>query len=134
VVTDMTPRHMPPLVRPASARGFTLIEMLVVMTLIALLLTLALPRYFHVVDRGRDMVLRQNIATIRDAIDKFYGDLGRYPDSLDELVARRYLREVPLDPMTTSADWVIVAPQDPTLGNVYDIQAPVAEPTAEAPK
>ena len=121
--------------RTASGRtgGFTLLEMLVVMTLIALLLTLALPRYFHALDYGRANVQRQNLATIRDAIDKFHGDLGRYPDSLDELVARRYLRQVPVDPLSETSNWVVVAPQDTTEGNVYDIQPPNADKAVKEP-
>lgn len=112
-------------------RGFTLIEMLVVMTLIALLLTLAIPRYFSALDNGRVSVQRQNVATIRDAIDKFFGDQGRYPTALGELVAKRYLRQVPLDPLTEAANWVVIAPPDPTLGAVYDVQpAPRPEPSA----
>jgi general secretion pathway protein G len=107
----------------AHGLGFTLIELVVVLTLIGLLLTLAAPRYFHVIDRGRDTVQRQNISTIRDAIDKFYGDLGRYPDSLDELVTRRYLRQVPVDPTTEQANWAVVAPADPTQGAIYDVHS-----------
>jgi len=124
-----------PSARAAVGRtdGFTLLEMLVVMTLIALLLTLALPRYFHALDYGRANVQRQNLATIRDAIDKFHGDLGRYPDSLDELVARRYLRQVPVDPLSDSSNWVVVAPLDTTEGNVYDVQPPDADKAAREP-
>ncbi|NML44473.1 prepilin-type N-terminal cleavage/methylation domain-containing protein [Ramlibacter sp. G-1-2-2] len=123
--------------------GFTLIEILVVMTLIALLLTLAVPRYFRSVDSGKATVQRQNLATIRDAIDKFSADLGRYPESLDELVARHYLRQVPVDPVSELATWTIVAPADPTQGNVYDVMpasspasspaAPPAAPPAASP-
>ena len=116
--THLMPSLMPSRARPA---GFTLIELVVVMTVIALLLTLALPRYFHSLDKGRAAVQRQNIATVRDAIDKFYGDLGRYPEALDELVARRYLREVPVDPVTEQRNWTVVAPQAPEKGLVYDI-------------
>lgn len=115
--------------RLARNPGFTLLEMLVVMTLIALLLTLALPRYFHALDYGRANVQKQNVATLRDAIDKFHGDQGRYPDTLDELVARRYLRQVPVDPVSESSNWVVVAPQDATEGNVYDVQPPPAAET-----
>ena len=76
--------------RPSAARrGFTLIELLVVMALIGMLLSLAVPRYFGNVDKAKESVLRQNLALTRDAIDKFFGDHGRYPDSLDEIVARR---------------------------------------------
>jgi len=113
---------MPSTSRQPSTRGFTLIEMLVVMTIIALLLTLAVPRYFRSMDYGREHVQRQNIATLRDAIDKFFGDQGRYPDTLDELVAKHYLRQLPVDPIAASTQWVIVAPPDPTLGKVYDVQ------------
>ena len=116
--------------RDASRRrGFTLIEMLVVMTLIAMLLTLAVPRYFGSLEKSRVRVQQQNVATIRDAIDKFKADLDRYPENLDELVGKKYLRQVPLDPVTEAADWVLIAPADPKLGNVYDVQpAPVAPP------
>jgi general secretion pathway protein G len=118
----------------AREGAFTLIEMLVVMTIIALLLTLAVPRYFHSLDYGRANVQRQNVATIRDAIDKFYGDLGRYPDTLDELVTKRYLRQVPVDPVSETSNWVLIAPQDTTLGNVFDVQPPKtdAAPTEQA--
>lgn len=117
----------------AREHGFTLIEMLVVMTIIALLLTLAVPRYFHSLDYGRANVQRQNVATIRDAIDKFYGDLGRYPDTLDELVTKRYLRQVPVDPVSETSNWVLIAPQDTTLGNVFDVQPPKAEAAPTEP-
>jgi len=105
-------------------RGFTLIELLVVMTIIASLLTLAVPRYFQHLDRTRETVLKSDLATMRDAVDKFYSDTGRYPESLNELVARRYIRKLPVDPITESVEsWVVVAPADPKLGAVYDIRS-----------
>jgi general secretion pathway protein G len=113
--------------------GFTLIEMLVVMTLIALLLTLAVPRYFGSLDSGKLTVQRQNAATIRDAIDKFSADIGRYPESLDELVTRHYLRKIPVDPVSEEPTWTVIAPPDPTQGNVYDV-LPVAASQAAATK
>jgi general secretion pathway protein G len=113
----LEPRH-----QSVATQGFTLIEMVVVMTLIALLLTLAIPRYFAVIDNGRLNVQRQNVATMRDAIDKFFGDQGKYPESLDELVAKRYLRQVPVDPVSESANWVVVAPPDSSQGAVFDVQ------------
>lgn len=115
-----------------GGRGFTLIEMLVVMTLIALLLTLAIPRYFSALDNGRLQVQRQNVATLRDAIDKFYGDQGRYPDTLDELVTRRYLRQVPVDPISEKPNWVVIAPQDSSLGIVFDVQPAPRAAVADA--
>ena len=112
---------------PSDRRGFTLIEMVVVLTLIALLLTLAIPRYFSTLDRGRLQVQRQNVATLRDAIDKFYGDKGRYPETLEELVSKRYLREVPVDPMSEKPNWVVIAPEDASAGAVFDVK-PASKP------
>jgi len=108
-----------------SKRGFTLIELLVVMSVIALLLTIAIPRYFQSVDRSREAVLRENLNTVRDAIDKFYADRGRYPDSLPDLVAKRYLRAVPVDPVAESdTAWIIVPPpQGVGAGGVYDLRS-----------
>src|SRR6188472_1835633 len=92
------------------ARGFTLIELLVVLAALALLLGLAVPRYIEHVDRARETVLRQNLAALRDAIDKFNADRGRYPADLAELARERYLREVPRDPVTDRSDTWVVAP------------------------
>jgi general secretion pathway protein G len=114
--------------RMMRERGFTLIELMVVMAILATLLTLAVPRYFHSVDRSREAVLRQTLAVTRDAIDKYYGDHGRYPDSLQELVTRRYLRSAPLDPITESeTTWNIVpVPGRVAQGEVYDIKSGAA--------
>lgn len=104
------------------AGGFTLIELIVVLAIVALLVTLALPRYFHSVERSREAVLRHDLKTMRDAIDKFFADQGRYPAALDELAQRRYLRSVPPDPITDSAaTWVVVPPGDGS--GVYDVRS-----------
>ena len=95
--------------RRRRTSGFTLIELLVVMAVIATLLTLAVPRYFASMEKSREAVLHANLALMRQTLDKYYGDTGRYPDALDELVAARYLRSVPTDPITDSdATWVVV--------------------------
>ncbi|CDG81980.1 type II secretion system protein [Janthinobacterium agaricidamnosum] len=108
----------------AARRGFTLIELLVVMALIGMLLSLSVPRYFGNVDKARESVLRQDLALMRDAIDKYFGDVGLYPESLDEIVARRYLRKIPVDPITQRADsWIVVAPEKKETGNVFDIKS-----------
>ena len=105
-------------------RGFTLIEMLVVMAIIGGLLALAAPRYFQHVDRAKETVLRSDLAGMRDALDKFFADTGRYPANLEELVTGRYLRKVPPDPITEStSSWRVVPPADPTLGGVYDVKS-----------
>ena len=105
-------------------RGFTLIEMLVAMAILGLLLSLVVPRYFDSLDRSKDAILMENLKATRDVIDKFYGDNGRYPDSLAELVEKRYLRTLPLDPITLSTQtWVITSPESPVRGQVYDIHS-----------
>lgn len=105
-------------------RGFTLIELLVAMTIIALLLTIAVPRFFGNVDRAKEAVLRENLATLRETLDKFYADTGKYPASLNELVARRYIRNIPIDPITDSATtWVIFPPDNPQKGGVYNVRS-----------
>jgi general secretion pathway protein G len=109
-------------VRPG--RGFTLIELLVVMAIIAVLLTLAVPRYFGSMDRSKEAVLKEDLFQLRDAIGKYYGDKGKYPESLETLATEKYLRTVPVDPITESAtSWVVVAPEDPQKGAVYDVKS-----------
>jgi general secretion pathway protein G len=98
-------------------RGFTLIELMVVMAIIAVLLTIAAPRYFNHLDRAKEATLRQTLAVVRDAIDKFHGDTSGYPDSLDELVSKRYLRAVPVDPITDSTETWVLLPPPPANGN-----------------
>jgi general secretion pathway protein G len=105
-------------------RGFTLIELLVALTIIALLLSLVVPRYFGGLARADEAVLKENLYLMRDAIDKYYTDTKRYPASLDELASKRYLRAIPADPLTQSpATWLVVAPADPQLGAVYDVKS-----------
>ncbi len=104
--------------------GFTLIELLVVMAIVALLMTIALPRYFGSVDRSRETVLRQDLSIMREALDKYYGDTGQYPDQLEDLIARKYLRDIPRDPITESNEtWIIVPPTNDVKGSVYDIKS-----------
>lgn len=104
--------------------GFTLIELLVVMAVIATLLTLAVPRYFASIEKSKEAVLHANLTLMRQTLDKYYGDKGKYPDALDELVAAKYLRSVPTDPITDSnTTWVIVPPEQPELGGVYDVKS-----------
>jgi len=113
--------------RSNALPGFTLIEMVVVMATIGLLLALALPKYLTTLERGKEQVLRQNIFQMRDALDKYYGDTGKYPDRLEDLVTRHYLRVVPVDPFTESATWVVVAPKDSAMGGVIDVQSTMTD-------
>lgn len=111
-------------IRSAIRRGFTLIELLVVLSIVALLLTLAVPRYFQSLDNAKDTVLIENLRQTRDTLDKFYADTGRYPDTLDELVEKRYLKALPFDPVTGSdTTWVIEAPKEGQKGRVSNLHS-----------
>jgi general secretion pathway protein G len=104
--------------------GFTLIELLVVLAIVALLLTLAVPRYLPRIDGAKETILLDNLRNTREVIDQFYSDTGRYPDSLDQLVEKKYLRNVPVDPITdSSATWILVPPEDGAKGAVYSIKS-----------
>jgi general secretion pathway protein G len=110
--------------RMRRARGFTLIELLVVLGIVALLLTLAVPRFFPSVDKTKETILAENLRTTRAVIDQFYADTGRYPESLEQLVEKKYLPRLPYDPVLESdAGWVIVPPEDAARGGVYDLHS-----------
>lgn len=107
-----------------TKRGFTLIELLVVMAIIATLLSIAAPRYFNSVEKSKEAVLHQNLVLTREALDKYYGDNGKYPDSLDDLVSKKYLRSLPVDPIANaSTAWLIVPPDTTEKGGVFDIRS-----------
>jgi general secretion pathway protein G len=104
--------------------GFTLVELMVVLTVIALLLSVVVPDYVGRLRRAEEAVLKENLLMMRDALDKHYGDAGKYPSNLQDLVTKRYLRAVPADPFTQRADtWVPVPPNDPQKGGVYDVRS-----------
>src|SRR5580704_4932503 len=110
------------------AAGFTLIELLVVMAIIGTLLSIAVPRYFHALAHARETVLREDLAILREAIDKHYADLGEYPETLAALVEKRYVRALPVDPFTRLADsWALVASDDPEHAGIRDIHSGTAE-------
>ena len=103
-------------------RGFTLIELLVVMAIIATLLSIAVPRYFGHVEKAREAALRETLAVVREAIDKYHGDTGRYPADLDALVQQRYLARFPRDPITERSDaWVLVPA--PNEAGIWDLHS-----------
>ena len=104
--------------------GFTLVELLVVIAIIATLLSIAVPRYFKSVDRSKEAVLKENLVVMRDALQKYYADKGKYPEKLEDLAAEKYLRKIPVDPITESAStWIVVPPKDTEKGGVYDVQS-----------
>lgn len=110
--------------RTQSSKGFTLIELLVAMTIIALLLSIVVPRYFNSVGKAEEAVLKEDLSLMREALDKYHADTGVYPDTLDDLISRKYLRKIPVDPITQSAaTWIVIPPANTEKGAVYDIKS-----------
>lgn len=106
--------------RWSRLRGFTMIELLIVMAMIALLVSIVTPRYFRHIDLAKRAVLHQQLAAVRDAIDKYHADHDRYPATLAELVSGRYLRALPEDPITERSDtWKIE--KDAGDGGVFNL-------------
>ena len=105
-------------------RGFTLIELLVVLGIVALLLTLAAPRFFPKVDSTKETILAENLRNTRAVIDQFHEDTGRYPESLQQLVEKKYLTALPFDPIADSdSAWIVVPPEDGDKGGIYNIRS-----------
>ena len=109
-------------------RGFTLIELLIVITLIVILASVGLPIYRNSVQRAEEATLKENLFRMNDAIDQYYADKNKYPQSLQDLVSDGYLRSIPEDPMTDSADTWVTVPAEPDPSN------PSAEPGVYAVK
>ena len=105
-------------------RGFTLIELLVVLAIVALLLTLAVPRFFPSIDAAKETVLADNLRNTRAVIEQYYADTGRYPESLEQLVEKRSLRALPIDPITeSSTTWLVVPPVEGAKGAVASVKS-----------
>lgn len=106
-----------------TRKGFTLIELLVVMAIISILLSIVAPRYFRSVSKAEEAVLRENLTLTREALDKYYADSGQYPTTLQDLVAKKYLRKIPFDPVAKNSSWIIVPPENPSQGSVFNIKS-----------
>jgi len=112
-----------------NKKGFTLIELMIVITIIGILASIAVPNYRWGIVRAREAVLRETLYTFRTTIDQFYADQGKFPDSLQEMSDKKYLREISRDPFTNSKEsWVIIAPPSPedgseVKGSVFDVHS-----------
>ncbi|MFT7722138.1 MAG: prepilin-type N-terminal cleavage/methylation domain-containing protein [Roseateles sp.] len=127
-------RPGPPPPRRPVRRGFTLIELIVVMAIVALLASIVAPRYFNALHKSRETALLQSLTTMRDAIDQFAADKARYPESLQELAAARYLRDIPEDPLTGRRDsWVELPPPADmqATGGLWDVRSGAAGRSAD---
>ena len=117
---------------PNKHAGFTLIELLIVMSIVALLLTIAVPRYFGSVDKSKEVALKENLQVLRTGIDKYYADKGVYPAALADLVTQKYFRSVPVDPITeSSTSWQLVASPDTDKPGVADVHSGAKGKTRE---
>jgi general secretion pathway protein G len=115
----MTVMSRPDALKRPTRRGFTLIELMVVLALVGALLSIALPRYVTSVNRSAEVVLRQNLKVMRQAIDQYYADRGSYPRNLAELVRRGYLDQFPVDPVLESRErWLVDLAPDGGIRNV----------------
>jgi general secretion pathway protein G len=97
-------------------RGFTIIELLVVLSIIVILSTMGMAQYRTSVIRSREAVLKEDLFRMNDAIDQYYADRGQYPATIDALVSEGYMRKIPIDPLTNQADWQTV-PSEPDPNN-----------------
>ena len=124
----MTKHPSPGVVRHGE-RGFTLIELLVVISMVSILAAMGMVQYQNSVKRTREVTLKHDLYQMRDAIDQYYADKGKYPASLDTLVTDGYMRRIPDDPVTQSATTWQTIPAEPDPSNpsaepgIYDVKS-----------
>ena len=107
-----------------TAQGFTIIELMVVLAISAVLLTIVMPSYLGHVQRTKEAVLRENLKVLRVSLDQYYADRGHYPHELKALVTEHYLRAIPLDPITNSAEsWIVVTRNGNRQREIVDIHS-----------
>jgi general secretion pathway protein G len=124
-----------PRVSLSRTAGFTLLELMIVITIVIILAAIALPQYQKSILAAREAVLREDLYNFRKLLDQYAADKGKLPQSLDELVSEHYMREMPVDPITGQADWTVVSGEDPnsTSGEqgVIDIKSSSGDTSSE---
>jgi len=113
--------------KAGSQRGFTLLELMIVLAIMGILLTIAQPSLKSSIVRAREAVLREDLFQLREAIDQYYADNDKYPSEIQDLLnqqerTRSYLRDIPKDPFTGATDWITVAPEGEE-GGVFDVHS-----------
>lgn len=112
---------------PHLSRGFTLIELMIVLSIMGILITIAQPSLKRSITKAQEAVLKEDLFQMREAIDQYYADNAKYPDQLTDLIntdhSKSYLRAIPLDPFTKAADWITVAPAEVSEGAVFDVHS-----------
>jgi len=115
--------------------GFTLLELMIVISIIIILASITLPQYQRTIMHTRETVLKDDLRKMRSLIDQYAADKGRLPQSLDELVSSGYMREVPIDPFTGQKDWAITTGEDPNSSEgqqgMTDVHSASAEVSTE---
>ena len=106
-----------------QCQGFTLVELLLVLFLVALLASLVVPVATRSIDQARESTLKEDLQVLRKAIDSYYANTGRYPDNLSQLADKRYIRKVPVDPITERANSWIEVPVEGTRGGIIDVHS-----------
>jgi general secretion pathway protein G len=113
--------------RLRSERGFTLLELMIVLAIMGVLISIAQPNLKQSIVRAREAVLREDLFQMREAIDQYYADNGKYPSSMNDLIntqekTKSYLRDLPKDPFTSAVDWITVAPEGEE-GGIFDVHS-----------
>ena len=113
--------------RAGRSSGFTLLELIVVITIMGVLVSIALPNYRNSILQAREAVLRENLYRLRDLIDQYQSDKGRFPETLESLVSDGYVRKIPIDPMSPDP-WVEIPPEadadsNEVLTGVFDVKS-----------